>query len=314
MKIIICGATGFIGKNLLEFFCRNNNEVIAIYNKKGPPEEYINKARWINADLRVPNSIKKYLPNTDLFLQFSATTSGAKDITNRPYIHVTDNAVINSYLLRECFESKVKHFIFPSCTVMLQSKEFQSESDWDPREDINKNYYGVGNTKVYIERMCKFYSTLGMKTTVIRHSNVFGPHDKFDLERSHVLGATIRKVIDANEGDNINVWGSGRARRDFIFINDLISFIEKAYINQPEDFGLYNCGMGYSLSINELVEKVISISEKNLILKNDLSKPDIPTSLSLDCKKAETELKWKNSSDFMYALRETYRWAQKKYG
>ena len=56
-----------------------------------------------------------------------------------------------------------------------------------------------------------------MKTTVIRHSNVFGPNDKFDLERSHVLGATIRKVINANDGDNINVWGSGKARRDFIF-------------------------------------------------------------------------------------------------
>ena len=65
--------------------------------------------------------------------------------------------------------------------------------------------------------MCQFYSTLGMKTTVIRHSNVFGPHDKFDLERSHVLGATIRKVIDANEGDDINVWGSGRARERFYF-------------------------------------------------------------------------------------------------
>ena len=132
-----------------------------------------------------------------------------------------------------------------------------------------------------------------MKTTVIHHSNVFGPHDKFDLERSHVLGSTIRKVIDANEGDDINVWGSGRARRDFIFINDLISFIEKAYFNQPEDFGLYNCGMGYSLSINELVEKIISISEKNLTLKNDLSKPDIPTSLSLDCKKPKQSLNGK---------------------
>ena len=77
---------------------------------------------------------------------------------------------------------------------MLQSKEFQNEDDWDPNIEINKNYFGVGNTKVYIEKMCKFYSELGLKTTAIRHSNVFGPYDKFDLDKSHVLGATIRKV------------------------------------------------------------------------------------------------------------------------
>ena len=89
---------------------------------------------------------------------------------------------------------KVGHFIFPSCTVMLQSKENQKEIDWDENKSINKNYFGVGNTKVYIEKMCKFYSNLGLKTTVIRQSNVYGPNDKFDLEKSHVLSATIKKV------------------------------------------------------------------------------------------------------------------------
>ena len=72
--------------------------------------------------------------------------------------------------------------------------------------------------------------------------------------------------------------------------------------------------MGYSLSINELVEKIIFVSEKNLKLKNDISKPDIVTALSLDCSKAEREIKWKNSTKFMDALRETYIWAQNKYG
>ncbi len=314
MKIIICGSTGFIGRNLLEYFCNNNNEVIAIYNNKEPINEFKKKAKWVKADLRCPKSLSDYLPNTDLFLQFAATTSGAKDITQRPFIHVTDNAVMNSYLLRECFEARVKHFIFPSCTVMLQSKEFQNEDDWDPNLDINKNYFGVGNTKIYIEKMCKFYSDLGLKTTAIRHSNVFGPHDKFDLDKSHVLGATIRKVINAIEGEDINVWGSGKARRDFLYINDLISFIVNAHKNQKKLFGLYNCGMGYSLSINELVEKIIFVSNKDLKLKNDLSKPDIPTALSLDCSKANKEIKWVNSTDFMSALKETYEWAKSNYG
>ena len=223
---------------------------------------------------------------------------------------MTDNAVMNSYLLRESFEAKVKHFIFPSCTVMLQSKEFQSEEEWDPRQEVLKNYFGAGNTKVYIEKMCKFYSDLGLKTTAIRHSNVFGPYDKFDLEKSHVLGATVRKVLQASEGDTINVWGSGKARRDFIFISDLINFIIKAYKNQENLFGLYNCGMGYSISINELVQKIILVSEKQLTMKNDLQKPDIPTALSLDCTKAKNELQWINQTSFDEALAKTYYWAK----
>ena len=83
--------------------------------------------------------------------------------------------------------------------------------------DINKNYFGVGNTKVYIEKMCKFYSELGLKTTAISHSNVFGPYDKFDLDKSHVLGATIRKVINANEGE-ILMYGVQEKREEILFI------------------------------------------------------------------------------------------------
>ena len=310
MKIIICGATGFIGKNLLEHFSKTNHEIIAVYNNRRPLEKFKSSVKWVHADLRIPNSLNEHLHNTDLLLQFAATTSGAKDITQRPYIHVTDNAVMNSYLLRESFEAKVKHFIFPSCTVMLQSQEKQTEEEWDETQEINKNYFGVGNTKIYIEKMCKFYSRLGMKSTVIRHSNVFGPNDKFDLEKSHVLGATIRKVLDSPHAGEISVWGTGKARRDFLYISDLISFIERAYANQKDQFGLFNCGMGYSVSINQLVEKIIKVSKKDLFIKNDLTKPDIPTALSLDCKKAKNMLNWEINIPFEKAIESTYLWAE----
>ena len=60
MKVIICGATGFIGKNLLKHFCDGKNEVIAVHNKKPPLKEYISKAKWIKADLRIQNSISEF--------------------------------------------------------------------------------------------------------------------------------------------------------------------------------------------------------------------------------------------------------------
>ncbi len=306
MKIIICGATGFIGQNLLKYYANGNNEIYAIYNQREPLKRDIKSVHWFKADLRNPNSLKSIIKNTDLFLQFAATTSGSKDIIEKPYLHVTDNAVINSYLLRECYESGVGHFIFPSCTVMLQSKENQKEEDFNPNKKINPNYFGVANTKIYIENMCKFYSDLGLKTTIVRHSNVYGPNDKFDLEKSHVLGATIRKVKMAKDSGCIEVWGSGNARRDFIYIDDLIEFINKAHINQLNKFDLFNCGMGSSISINELVKLIVKISGKDLTIKNNLDKPDIPTALSLNCQKALEILGWQNNTSLKEGLRKTY--------
>ena len=308
MKIIICGATGFIGRNLLEHFNKNGNELIAIYNRKKPLPTSSRNIKWVKADLRVPGALKEYLCDTDVLLQFAATTSGSKDIVERPYIHVTDNAVINSYLLRECFESKVGHFIFPSCTVMLDSKEKQKEKDWDQNSKINKNYIGIGNTKIYIEKMCEFYSNLGLKTTVLRHSNAFGKYDKFDLKKSHILGATMVKVLNAKENEAIEVWGSGNARRDFLYIDDLVDVVEKSIINQPTLYGLYNCGMGYSVSINEVVKKIINISGKKLKIKNNLDKPDIPTALSLNCDKAKEQLGWQPNKTLDEGLEFTYEW------
>ena len=164
---------------------------------------------------------------------------------------------------------------------MLQSKENQKEEEFDENLETYKSYFGVANTKVYIEKMCKFYSDLGLKTTVIRHTNVYGPNDKFDLEKSHVLGATLRKVQLAKDGDILDVWGSGKARRDFLYVDDLMDFINKAYFNQKDKYQLFNCGMGNSISINELVDLVIRISGKKITFRNDLSKPDIATAYLL---------------------------------
>ena len=187
-KLLICGATGFIGRNMVEYFAQKDEfEVHAIrFNR----EEYqVKNVIWHKVDLRNSDQIEKVIAGIDIVIQAAATTSGAKDIVTKPYIHVTDNAVMNSYLFRLAFEHKVKHVIFFSCTVMYQSSEKAlKESDFDGNNELHPRYFGVGNTKLYIEKMCDFYSRIGeTKFTAIRHSNIYGPFDKYDLERSHFL-------------------------------------------------------------------------------------------------------------------------------
>ena len=135
-KILICGATGFIGKNLVEHYSKNKNyQVRAVYNNRPPLD--IPRVSWIKCDLRNPEDVKRAISGVDIVLHFAATTSGAKDIISKPYIHVTDNVIMTSYLLREAFEQNVEHFIFPSCTIMYQkSEQALKESDFNPADEI----------------------------------------------------------------------------------------------------------------------------------------------------------------------------------
>ena len=282
--ILVCGATGFIGKNLVYHYNQNKDyKVKAVYNKRPPYQ--VENVSWVKCDLRDPNDIKKALEGVDIIMHFAATTTGAKDIVSKPYIHVTDNVIMTSYLLREAFEQGIEHFIFPSCTIMYQkSEEALKETDFNPSDDLLPFYYGAGHTKIYLENMCKFYSGFNKtKHTVIRHSNMYGPHDKYDLEKSHVTGATITKVMTSENG-KVNVWGTGEEARDLLYIEDLIDFIDLA------------------------INKIIDCSGKDLEMVHDLSKPTIPTSLFLDCTRANKILGWSPKHTLEEGIKKTLNW------
>lgn len=308
-KMLICGATGFIGRNMAEHFVRCEDfEVVGVYNKR-PPFEHPGLG-WLKADLTQPADVDRALAGVDVLVQAAATTSGSKDIVARPYIHVTDNAVMNSLLFRAAYEKRVGHVIFFSCTVMLQSSESPlSENDFDANVPIHPRYFGVGWTKVYVEKMCEFYSRIGStKFTAMRHSNVYGPHDKYDLERSHVFGATVTKVMTAAQDGNIVVWGSGEEARDLLYVDDLVDFVGRVIDRQTAPFTLYNCGYGEAIPVKELVRKIVEKSGRKLHIEHDLSQPSIKTSLCLDCSKAEKDLGWVRQTLLDDGISKTLTW------
>jgi len=307
--ILICGATGFIGRNLLDYYHKNKNYQIRAIHFNRPAIEGYDGVEWIKADLRNPENVKQVLQGIDIVLQFAATTSGAKDIMTRPYIHVTDNDVMNSLLLRECYEQSIEHFVFPSCTVMYQPSSCAlAECDFNGDEELFSTYFGVGNTKIYIEKMCEFFSRLGKtKHTVMRHSNMYGPYDKYDLERSHMFGATITKVMTSIDG-KINVWGTGEEARDLLYVEDLVKFVDAAIIKQNSPYELFNVGIGKAISVKDVVNKIIIHSGKDLKIVHDLTKPTIPTSLFLDCTKSKEILDWEAETDLDTGIIKTLKW------
>lgn len=320
-KILVCGANGFMGRNIVEYF---NNildyEVYGTYCLGKPIEQSVLSGdRLLGVDLtkkgHVEDIFKRVEP--EIVIQAAAVTSGSKDITERPYIHTTDNAVMNSLILRACYEHSVKHFLFLSCGVMYQpGDEPRKESDFNEHDELHKNYFGVGWTKIYIEKMCEFYSRLGRtKHTVIRHSNTYGPYDKYDLEKSHVFGATVRKVMDAKDGDIITVWGNGEdTARDLIYVEDVTRFIENAIDLQQSPFELVNVSYGRAITVREMVEAIIFHSNKDLKINYDTSKPSIPTKLALDREKASKLFKWHPRVSFQDGVFSTIKWYKDYYG
>ena len=309
-NVLICGASGFMGRNIANSFIRSGKYRVYGAGKSRIPINASEYEEYFNCDLTSHVGINLVFNSGityDVVLQAAATTSGSKDIVERPYLHVTDNAVMNSLILQACYDHSVEHFLFLSCGVMYSPERTPvKESDFYLDEELHKNYFGVGWTKVYIEKMCEFFSRLGRtKHTVIRHSNTYGPYDKYDLEKSHMFGATITKVMTAKTGDSIVVWGDGSTERDLLYVDDVVDFIHSAVEKQENIYELYNVGYGESFSVKEIVEKIIKFSKKD-----DLSKPTINTKLALNSEKALKELGWKPKITIDEGIKKTLLWCK----
>jgi GDP-L-fucose synthase len=308
-KILVCGATGFIGRNVAEYFAKQESvEVTGVFHKR--PAYKNPEIKWLQADLTRLDDVERVMKDVDVVIQAASVTSGVRDVVSRPFVHITDSSVMNSLLLRASFENKVDHFIFFSCSVMYASSDYSSkENDFNVDTEIDPKYFGGAWNKIYFEKMCEFFSTQGStRYTAIRHSNIFGPHDKFDLEKSHVFGATVTKVMQASNPGEIVAWGEGKEERDLLYISDLIEFIRLALERQKKPFFLCNVGRGKSISIKDLIKKIIKISGKDIHLEFDKSKPSIATKVALDSTLAKESFDWKPAVTLEEGIQKTLEW------
>jgi len=315
MRILILGASGFIGRHILSYYSQKKGcEVNGVYFKNKPLE--FGNTKLIKANLMERSEIKGLFNGYDIVIQAAAATTGINDVIHTPAVHVTDNAVMNSLVLREASEAGVRKFIFFSCTVMYQKKDYPFrempviETDDNLDDEIHPTYFGVGWTKVYVEKMCEFYSRISnMKTHCVRHSNIYGPQDKFDHLRSHVIGATIRKTFASDTGP-INVWGDGSEFRDYLYISDLVEAVARLIsLKDDERFNLWNVGSGRKTVIRDLVELIKEISGKNnREIVFDYSKPTAKTGLLLDSSKIQLKTGWIPRVSLREGLAKTIDW------
>lgn len=313
-KVLICGASGFLGFNLFkELSKRKDLDVYGTYDSNKYRRIKENNDRLVNAELsqkiNVDSVLSKIKPN--VLIQTAANSSGSKDDIERPEIHLTPNVAINNWLISGAHEYGVDQFIFPSCTVMYPS---QDEPSLENNVDLNKDfsspaYFGGAWMKIFAEKQCEFFSRRGRtKFTVIRHSNIYGPYDRFDPDRSHVFAATIRKIAEAPNNGTISVWGQGKEIRDFLHVSDFVRFIEIIIDRQDYDFELFNLGSEEPISISELVKRGIAISEKNLKVEYNPQGPTIGNKAVIDCSKVRNHFNWTPNISLNEGIKSTLEW------
>lgn len=309
-RVLVLGASGFVGFSLFEALTKRKDlDVWGTYQDNRYGRIDPNDKKLMKADLTKEHKANQVLSlGFDVVIQAAAYSTGARDAKEKPYLQITPNAVVNSWIFQAAFNNNVSRVIFPSCSVMYPSRDEPSKETDVDRNNLLGPYFGAANMKLYSEAMCQFFAGLGRtKFTVIRPSNIYGPHDRFDPERSHVFGATIRKVMEAEDG-KIVVWGQGQEVRDFLYEDDFVRFVEMVIDQQDYPFDIFNVGLGRSITIRELVEKVVKASGKDLEIIYDPSGPTIGTKISIDVNKAKEKFGWQPEVSLDEGIAKTIAW------
>lgn len=306
-RIMICGASGFIGHNLFEYFKSLDN--YEVYGSCLKNEHRTYDPKIVRADLKDREAALRITQDMDIVINAAGqiTGIGVFSVEESGRANAEANGLINSNLIEAAHINKVRHFVFLSCTIMYPSSDIPLTEDGVDIKRIHPTYSRSAEMKISGEELCRYFAGLGStKYTVVRHTNIYGPRDKFDLTRGHVLASTIVKV--AQSQNEITVWGQGTETRDFLYIDDQIEFIKKVIELQKNNFEIFNVGSGRTYTVNELVEVIMSCFGKNLVITHDVQKPTIGSRINIDAKKAWQVIGWKARIDLLEGLVKTIEW------
>ena len=163
--------------------------------------------------------------------------------------------------------------------------------------------------KRYAEIQCELFGrhlNKKMKCTVIRPANLYGPHDKYNLNKCHVTPATIRKVAD--QMNPIPIWGDGLELRDLLYIEDFVEALQTVMENETEMFEVYNVGSNKVYSVLEVLDMMKSIANHNAPIEFISGKPSMIPTRKIDSNKIKEKLGWEAKTPITVGLLNAYNW------
>lgn len=295
LKVLVTGGYGFLGKHLLE-------ELDGHYRTCAASSQDFD----LRCDMQTSELFSTFWP-IDIVINLAANVGGIGYNVSNSLALYQDNLLISYNVINEAYKRKVKKFIQIG-TVCSYPKNtqipFREEDLWNGYPEKSNAPYGMA------KKMSLTHLSLlpDMSSCYLIPTNMYGPGDNFDPEKSHVIPAMIHKFLSGEK--EILLWGSGLATRDFVYVKDVAKAIRRAI-----DFnyrGPINLGSGQEISMKslaELIEYLTNQSYKKIIW--DETKPEGQPRRLLDISKARKYLNWKPETTLADGLRETIAWYQK---
>jgi GDP-L-fucose synthase len=263
-------------------------------------------------DLRDQSAVSRWFEShqPEYVFLVAGTVGGILANSTRPAEFIYDNLMIHGTVVHAAHQFGTRKLLYLGSSCIYPREAIQPITEAQlltgPLEPTNE-WYAVA--KIAGVKLCQAYRRqYGCDFISAMPTNLYGPHDNFDLTSGHVLPALIRKLHDAKEaGDTqVEIWGTGRPRREFLHVDDLADaclFLMQHYSDESP----VNVGTGVDLSIRELAELVRSVVHPDAELVYDPSKPDGAPRKLLDVSRLRA-LGWSPSIDLDAGVRATYEW------
>ena len=299
-KILVTGGAGFLGSFIVEKL-----------KERGANGEDIKIPRSRDTDLRYWKSCIKAVRNIDIVIHLAARVGGIGFNRNYPATLFYDNAIMGIQLMEAARQENVEKFVaigtvcaYPKFT----SVPFKEDNLWDGYPEETNAPYGLAKKMLLVQSQA-YRQQYGLNSIFLLPVNLYGPGDNFDLESSHVIPALIRKFTEAvqNSKREVAVWGTGKASREFLYVEDAAEAILLATerYNKPAPV---NLGAGFEIKIEDLVELIAEITGFEGKIRWDTSKLDGQPRRCLDVSKAKKEFGFEAKTDFRKGLKKTIEW------
>ncbi len=298
-KVYVTGHRGLVGSAVIRKLKQRGIDQILTANRQ-------------DVDLRDPAAVDQWFKDhrPDFVVHVAGLVGGIHANRTRPADFMYDNLMIHATVLRSAWKYEVAKLLYlgSSCIYPRDCPQPIKEEYLltGPLEPTNEAY---ALAKIAGLRSCEYYRTqYGCNFISAMPTNLYGPHDNFDLKSSHVLPALIRKFHEAREenADEVVIWGTGRPRREFLHVDDLADaclFLLENY----DGPGTINVGSGEDIPIGDLAKLVGEIVYPEARIVYDTSMPDGTPRKLLDVSRIH-QLGWKHQIDLTTGIADAYRW------
>jgi GDP-L-fucose synthase len=262
-------------------------------------------------DLRRLEHCHEVVKGADIIIHLAAVVGGIGFNREHPGRLFYENLIMGTQLMEAARVANVPKFVAIG-TICAYPKfvpiPFHEEALWDGYPEETNAPYGLAKKMLLVQSQA-YRQEYNFNSIYLLPVNLYGPHDNFDPRSSHVIPALIKKCLDAQiQGDErIKVWGSGKATREFLYVEDAAEAILLAaeYYNDSEPV---NLGSGFEISIKDLVDLIAELTEFKGTIEWDPTQPDGQPRRCLDISRAEHYFGFRARTDFREGLRRTISW------